>query len=248
VKVHWCAHCGKGSNFGDILGPLLLRRYGVEVEWAPGPEAELISCGSILAKVPDGWTGIVLGSGFIRAGTTRDLSRATVLAVRGEMTRDACSLTASTPLGDPGILVDELIDERPTKSRRALLVPHHVDRRMRWRHLRTPVSSVTGDPRQLLLDIASAEVVYTSSLHGLIAADVFGVPHILEPYEKVRGGLFKFEDYVSAFGDTIRPGVERLTDRAAMQRRQDQIRAAFRSLTPPPVGSRTEAGIANGLD
>jgi hypothetical protein len=119
---------------------------------------------------------------------------------------------------------------------------------MRWRHPRTPRSSVTGDPRKLLLDIASAEVVYTSSLHGLIAADVLGVPHILEPYEKVRGGLFKFEDYVSAFGETITPGVERLTDRAAMQRRQDQLRAAFRSLTPPDAGSRIEPAIANALD
>jgi hypothetical protein len=162
------------------------------------------------------------------------------------MTRDACNLPASTPLGDPGIIVDELIDERPAKTRRALLVPHHVDRRMRWRHLRTPTTSVTGDPQKLLLDIASAEVVYTSSLHGLIAADVFGVPHILEPYEKVRGGLFKFEDYVSAFGETIRPGVERLTDRAAMQRRQDEIRAAFRSLTPPNPASRKEALVTDG--
>ena len=233
MKVYWCAHCGRGRNFGDNLGVWLLRRYGVSVEWAPAPEADLVCVGSVLARVPNGWTGTVLGSGFIRAGESRDLSRARVLAVRGELTRDACNLLPSTPLGDPGILVDEILVERPAKRKRALVVPHHADRRMRWRHLGTPYASVTGDPQKLLGAIASAELVHTSSLHGLIAADVFGVPHVLEPHEKVRGGLFKFADYASAFGETITPGVERLTDRASMARRQDELRAIFRSLTPP---------------
>lgn len=233
MKMYWCAHCGRGRNFGDQLGPLLLRHYGVSVEWSPAPEADLVSCGSVLARVPNGWTGTVLGTGFIREGLSRDLSQARVLAVRGALTRDACNLPASTPLGDPAILVDELLVDPPVKTRRALVVPHNADRRMRWRHFRTPFASIRTEPQKLLRAIASAERVFTSSLHGLIAADVFGVPHVLEPHDKVRGGLFKFNDYASAFGETISYGVERLTDRAAMTRRQDELRAIFRSLTPP---------------
>jgi hypothetical protein len=233
VKVYWCAHCGHGSNFGDWLGPRLLERHGIPVEWAEAPEADLVSVGSVLARVPDGWTGTVLGSGFIRPGVTRDLSKARVLAVRGALTRDACRLPASTPLGDLGILVDEFLADQPLqappKRRRTLLVPHYVDRRMRWRHPLTPVASVTGDPSELLHRIASASVVYTSSLHGLIAADALGVPHVLELADRVRGGLFKFEDYASAFGETIRPGVERLTDRASMAARQAELREILRS-------------------
>jgi hypothetical protein len=240
VKVYWCAHCGHGSNFGDWLGPRLLQRHGIAVEWAEAPEADLVSVGSVLARVPDGWTGTVLGSGFIRPGVTRDLSKARVLAVRGSLTRDACGLPSSTPLGDLGVLVDEFLADRPLqmppKRRRPLLVPHYVDRRMRWRHPLTPVVSVTGDPSELLHRIASASLVYTSSLHGLIAADALGVPHVLELVDRVRGGLFKFEDYASAFGDTIRPGVERLTDRAAMAARQAELRAILRSFAAEQTG------------
>lgn len=231
MKVYWCAKCARGSNFGDNLSPVLLRRYGIPVEWSPAPEADLVCVGSVLARVPDGWTGTVLGSGLIREGVSRDLSQARVLAVRGVLTRDACDLPASTPLGDPGILVDELLDERPAVTRRALVVPHYVDRWIRWRHIGTPSASVTGDMRELLTAIAASRLVYTSSLHGLIAADVLGVPHVLELSGRVRGGLFKFADYVSAFGDTITPGVARLTDRAAMAERQGQLRGLFRALS-----------------
>lgn len=232
IKVFWCKRCGAGRNFGDALGPLLLRRYGMDVEWSPAPEADMVCVGSILAHVPDGWTGTVLGSGFIRAGVSRDLSRARVLAVRGALTRDACGLPESTPLGDPGILVDELIADPPTVRRGRLVVPHYVDRTLRWRHVGMRRANIKGEPQALLRAIASAEVVYTSSLHGLIAADAFGVPHVLEPHERVAGGLFKFDDYASAFGETITPGVKRLTDRGAMTRRQAELRAIFQALAP----------------
>jgi hypothetical protein len=240
VKVYWCATCGHGSNFGDWLGPQLLERYGIPVEWADAAEADLVSVGSVLARVPDGWIGTVLGSGFIRPGISRDLSKARVLAVRGALTRDACGLPGSTPLGDLGILVDELANQPLPVSperRRALLVPHYVDRRMRWRHPLTPRASVTGDLQVLLRAVASTSVVYTSSLHGLIAADVLGVPQILEPAERVRGGLFKFEDYVSAFGETIRPGVERLTDRAAMAARRAELGEILRAFAGEHAGT-----------
>jgi Polysaccharide pyruvyl transferase len=75
--------------------------------------------------------------------------------------------------------------------------------------------------------IAAARLVITSSLHALIAADALGVPHVLELSDKVTGGIYKFNDYGSAFGDRIVPGKERLTDRAVMAQRQEGLRAAL---------------------
>ena len=75
--------------------------------------------------------------------------------------------------------------------------------------------------------MAGASVVYTSSLHALILADALGVPHVLEPHEAVIGGMFKFQDYASAFGEEIRPRQERLTDRAAMAQVQAALRDQF---------------------
>jgi pyruvyltransferase len=86
--------------------------------------------------------------------------------------------------------------------------------------IRTPV-------REFVNRVAGAKLVITSSLHALIAADALGVPHVWEPHDGVIGAGFKFADYASAFDTSMRPGVERLTDRAAMTARQVALRDLF---------------------
>jgi hypothetical protein len=76
----------------------------------------------------------------------------------------------------------------------------------------------------VIVQIAGAALVYTSSLHALIAADALGVPHVLELSTTI-GGLHKFRDYASAFGESIEPEKPRLTDRGAMAERQRELRA-----------------------
>jgi hypothetical protein len=229
LRLNWCATCGGGRNFGDQLGPILLRHYGIPVVWASPATAEIIAVGSILSKVPNGWTGTVLGTGFIRAGMHKDLSRARVLAVRGALTRKACGLPASVPLGDLGLLVSDLprFAMLPTGP---LVIPHYVDHDIAARHPGATVVPVTSDPARILSAIAAARIVYTSSLHALIAADTLGVPHVVEPHPLVLGGMFKFNDYASAFGAKIRPGIERLTPRAALVDRQQELRRLVRTL------------------
>lgn len=239
MRVCWARGSGGGRNFGDQLGPALLRHHGVKVEWAPAPAAEIITVGSILQKVPPRWRGIVLGTGYMSAGQRTDLSWARVLAVRGDMTRRASRL-AAVPLGDPGILVADVYPPRVTKRLGELVVPHYVDQVIGARHRGARVVSITGDPRALVSAIASADVVYTSSLHALIAADALGIPQVLEPHPGVIGGLFKFNDYASAFGERIQPGVSRLTDRAAMVERQAEIRGLYELVARWPASDGFE--------
>lgn len=215
--MNWCRSCGGGRNFGDQLGPLLFRHYGHTVEWAPPDLADIVTVGSILSKVPNGWTGTVVGTGFIRAGMTKDLRRADVRAVRGHLTRTSARL-GRVPVGDLGVLVVDLprADVPPVD---VLFVPHYVDDVM------APDIAITSEPALLLGAIASAGMVVTSSLHALIAADALGVPHILSPHPSVIGGMWKFDDYASAFDDRIKPGVERLTPRPLMEAKQAELRA-----------------------
>ena len=229
MKLNWCASCGGGRNFGDQLGPILLRHYGIPVEWAKPAAAEIITVGSILSKVPGGWRGIVLGTGFIKRGMTKDLSHARVLAVRGVLTRRAANLPATVPLGDLGILVSDLPRD-PAPSSGAIAVPHYVDHDLHARHPEARLVPITSDPAALLGPIASADLVYTSSLHALIAADALGVPAVLEPHPLVHGGLFKFQDYASAFGGRIRPGVAYASPRPEMMERQAELRRLVESL------------------
>lgn len=230
IAVNYCRSCGGGANYGDQLTPALLELAGIPWRWAPPAEAELFAVGSIVSKIPGGFTGTVWGTGTIHAKVRRDLSRARVLGVRGTYTRAACGLPAGTPLGDPGVLAPEVAAayRPPAGASRpeggTVLVPHYVDRTLaeRWPGAEV-VSITTSPPGRFVWAIARASRVITSSLHGLIAADALGIPHVLEPHEAVIGGLWKFRDYASAFRETITPGVERLTSRAAMEDRRGEL-------------------------
>ncbi len=251
MKVYWCATCGQdGRNFGDRLGPALLRHFGIRVEWAPPAEAELVTAGSVLSKFGDRWRGTVLGTGLIQSRMRASLPRARILAVRGALTRDAAGLPLSTPLGDPGILAGELLppgglERIRTPDAYTAIVPHYVDRSMEARHPRARKIDILADPSVVIAEIAGASLVYTSSLHAMIAADALGVPHILELSTTI-GGLHKFRDYASAFDESIEPDKLRLTDRAAMAERQREIRRLFLELaaevgedaTPPQIAQK----------
>lgn len=232
MKAFWCRSCGKGRNFGDQLTPALLAWKGIDYEWAPADQADLIAVGSVISRLPHaGWRGIVWGTGTIQREVRRDLRSARVLAVRGELTRKACSLPAHTQLGDPGILVPLLFPGIRREVRHGLvLAPHYVDDSMRRRHPDARVVDVLAGHRAVVQAIAQAELLITSSLHAMITADALGVPHIVEPHDQVKGGLWKFADYASAFGDTVKAGQARLSDRAHMYERQAQLLAGLATL------------------
>jgi pyruvyltransferase len=231
VKVFWCRTCGKGNNFGDALGPRLLARVGIEAEWAAGADAQLVTVGSVLSRLSDDWRGTIWGTGFIQDSMRRSLLRARAVSVRGVMSRRHARLPIDTPLGDPGVLAADLLEKRPKRKKYAeLIVPHYVDHEMQERHLGAPRADVCGDPQEFLAMLAQAEVVFTSSLHALIAADSLGVPHVWEPSKAVTGGDFKFNDYLSAFGEVIRPNAVRLTARPKMEAKQDEVRAQLEAL------------------
>lgn len=230
-------------NFGDSVAPLLLRSLsGREPVWCAGPEAELVTIGSVMSQIPDRWSGVVLGTGTIRAGLRRDLSRARVLAVRGARTREACALPPRTALGDPGILVPDLFpDVRRSATVPVVVVPHYVDKDLARRYPTAERVDILSDHRTVLAGIARGRLVVTSSLHAMIAADALGVPHMVEPHPRVIGGLWKFEDYASAFGSgvrPVRPGVRRLTDRSAMVERKAEMRSLYHSLRLPNALAR----------
>jgi len=232
LQVNWCRTCGRGQNYGDQLTPALLSHYEVPYEWSPPGVADLLLVGSILSKIPSGWAGMVLGTGLIREGLSRDLSRAQVLAVRGPLTRDACRLPADTLLGDAGILAPRIVpDLQLTEEHPTGVLPHHVDLQMAKRHPRAYLIDVHLPPAEVVRAVARCRHLITSSLHGLITADALGIPCTYEPHPAVIGDGWKFRDYLGAFQQTVEPGVRRqATPRTAMLERQDALEALVAGL------------------
>ena len=217
----WDGH----ANFGDALTPWLLERYGlVPLLTEPG-RAELVGVGSILEHLPHDFGGTIWGSGLLH-GKRLELPNATALALRGHLTKERLGVRDDVALGDPGILVSRHLP-RPRTRWTLGVVPHGFHDRspvVRDIAARYPsevrVFDTRDSPDRVLRGIAQCGAVVSTSLHGLITADAFGVPAGWAQFDPpLWGADFKFRDYESV----VSPGRSRRIDLAIGDRLRDVL-------------------------
>lgn len=216
------------ENFGDNLMDLLLPRiFGVEPHYVDHSRAELIGVGSILDAYHRRKSGLppwkrrpwrqlhVWGSGFLDSdGLLLWPQKVHVCAVRGPLSCKKLKLS-SVPLGDPALLLPRIIHaEQTSPEHEVAIIPHFATYRAfihRFgadipRHWQ--VVNLTDDPTVITQQISRSETVISSSLHGLIVADAYGIPsRRLEGGEGIKGDGFKYRDYeafrCSAFSEPV---------------------------------------------
>jgi pyruvyltransferase len=199
-------------NFGDMLTPLILQKYGVIEIPTKKDEALLFCTGSIIERIPKEFTGYILGSGLIYDHTIV-LPYAKFIALRGVLTRERLGAPKKTVLGDPGLLVDKLLKRRQNKKYVVGFVPHYVDKNdpvLKEISERFPDKianiDIQQDPISVIKEIDKCEYILSSSLHGLITADSLGIPNAwILLSNKVLGKGFKFKDYASALNIKLEP-------------------------------------------
>lgn len=204
----WRSEKNDKTNFGDELGPVVLDALGYRTRRVPLADADIVTAGSVLQtalrKAKDGL--VVWGTGLIKEAELpkRDFS---YCAVRGR--RTAMIIGVDVPLGDPGILASQLW-KRPAVRHRVGVVPHYVDRRgYSWAD---HVIDVTRPVDEVVEDIASCACIATSSLHGLIVAQSYGIPAVRLPHDKVQGGDFKWVDHLTSMDRPVEQIQAELTD------------------------------------
>ena len=194
------------------MSPMICERLaGCPVVYAPKRRCDMVALGSLLDRFKERLFHPhihVWGTGFIEAGSPHR-SRFHYHAVRGKHSAQLIQGPAIETFGDPGLLADLLWPElrKTAKRHRVGLVPHYEDRTdPKVQTLANTLAScrvidVFNDVTDVLRQIASCECVLSSSLHGLIVADAFGVPNAwIKLSERVRGDEFKFRDYYSIYG------------------------------------------------
>lgn len=162
----------------------------------------------------------IWGSGFLFDEGVRSaikVRHCNVCAVRGAKSLAILSRVAvknnGVALGDPGLLYPMLLNKSLAKEWDIGVVPHFSDyeagvrygEELRRKGLRVKVVDVLqDDPIQTVYDIGSCEKVVSSSLHGLIVADAFGIPRMHKVWSTIGQSdddfLFKFEDYGTSIG------------------------------------------------
>jgi pyruvyltransferase len=191
-------------NWGDDLNPWLFERLsGRKPIYCPHTDIpRLLMAGSILDHA--GPKDTCWGSGFIDENTGRRIRLASVAAVRGPLTAKIlgqCGSPTSNVFGDPGLLAAGFVETGGDKTHRWAVVPHYIDFAQGTKlaaQVSASVVPVSLPIEEFVRQIASAERVFSSSLHGLICAESLGIPAVWVKFsENVLGGNFKFHDYIA---------------------------------------------------
>lgn len=158
---------------------------------------------------------VIWGAGVIDPRLSIREEPAQVRAVRGPLSRDyLLSRGVSCPdvYGDPALLIPYFYKPTSAKARkpgRIAIVPHYVDqdspilREVCLRYSEVTVIDIVkyGRWTDFIDKISEFDVVFSSSLHGLIAAEAYGIPNYwISLSDKVVGDGFKFRDYFASIG------------------------------------------------
>lgn len=211
----------KFGNFGDNASPLLVSKLsGVQSRRVVKGERKLLAIGSILHGARDG--DIVWGSGLKseEALDEHPGGNIFVTAVRGPKTlkvleRAGWDTSNIKAMFDPGVLLKHIFADRLAKYDveknkrlgKIRIVPHFKDelvfKRQRPDLLKHFISP-DGDPVKILESMLGAELVISSSLHGIIFAESLGIPSI---WISSPGGEAQFK-YLDYYEGTSRFGIE----------------------------------------
>lgn len=193
-------------NFGDLLGPWLVQRMSDrDIKWVPRHEPHYITIGSILGHVRPSSVAWGVGS-FGSEGEKKVTTGNRYLATRGPLTRARLEMyKQSSPriYGDPALLVPEY---HPAVSRQDSKVGLILRWSERVRKRNFDVDGVrlidleTDSIEDTLDAITSCEMIVSTSLHGLILADAYGIPNAWLIADTGYGKEHKFWDYLLSVG------------------------------------------------
>lgn len=195
------------ENFGDILTPYIVEKLsGVKpIYFKPSTRGSKyikhsIMVGSIIDESYE--NTIVWGSGItsisdrIRGGDFR--------AVRGpETVKRLIELGFASPqvVGDPSILLPLFYNPTINKKYKIGIIPHYVDYdnisvSLKDKDNILVIDLMTNNIEKVIDQILQCEKIISTSLHGIIVANVYGIPTVWLKYSnKILGDDVKFYDY-----------------------------------------------------
>lgn len=204
----------KRPNFGDAVGPWLVERLtGLSPVNGRGNSLTtppLATVGSIASWLEqDGTT--VWGSGLMNrltedeARRLRSLRDISILAVRGADTRkelmDRLGWDVPEVYGDPALLLPRFLPRHgtPASKGKVAIVPHFSHVRYFNQDAGSEIHFVDVEQglERVVQEIAGARACVSTSLHGIIVAQAYGVPWVWLRLDDhlLAGGDFKFNDF-----------------------------------------------------
>lgn len=201
----------ENRNLGDNLNKPILEWLGYKVEYTSTRKqrGKFVGIGSIMSCVRE--NDIVWGTGIIRANQNlKPGIKAKFLAVRGKKTREMLiKAGAKVPevYGDPALLLPLMYNPDVEPIYEVGYIPHYVQKDI-FKKLypdRHTIDIQTLDWKAFVDEIKQCRKIISSSLHGLIIAEAYGIPTEWRDWGGgVIGDGWKFIDYYSATDRDVR--------------------------------------------
>lgn len=180
ILVAWGA---PENNFGDLLGIAIIKALSGKEFFGESFAREMkgpkfIALGSILHRASDG--DIIWGTGH-RGSHALRATRLGVRAVRGPLTRDyllSKNIDCPEVYGDPAILITYFFKPKVKKEYAVGVVQHYNDRTDLTAIKKSGFNAirVTDHPLKIIEEICKCGVILSSSLHGIIVSEAYGIP------------------------------------------------------------------------
>lgn len=226
VKIIWC----NSLNIGDTITPYIALQEGcspVLAEDENDTTFKILGCGSIL-----NWNRQnthIWGAGIATRETFTLKKDVTASLVRGPISEEmlvASGFKGNVAWGDPALLMVDYYWPKHSKTTKLGVIPHYVDIEEATR-IFGPYT-VIGDVKILNVfqpiehfidELLDCDMVISSSLHGIILADTYGVDNAQAVFtDKIGGDGTKYRDYFESVGRDDGPiKIERVTHRGALK-------------------------------
>ena len=210
-------------NAGDVFNETLMEYFNIPYKKTLMTNTNLLCVGSLLQKTvvaenekikPQKSKDCILaGVGFISApeGKEKPLKNYLIKAVRGKLTQKRLEEMTNQNLdncvlADPGLLASYIFPKRKNIKYKVGIIPHMIDKKstalenIRLKNYSYTFIDINQKVEKVLEDINECECILSSSLHGLVFSDSYGIPGrqiILS--DNVIGGVYKFRDYYSCY-------------------------------------------------
>lgn len=223
----------KHQNFGDDLNYYMLSKLtGKQIinynDIYIHKAINFCCIGSILDSLANS-RSIIWGAGFILDWSTMKEKPLKVCAVRGKLSRKRLlSLGVDCPpvYGDPALLLPFVYTPASSERKYVLGIIPHVDdlnnfavTNLALQYMNVKIIKLRGYKcwHDVIDEINQCEYIISSSLHGIIVADAYGIPNTwVEFSDKTLWQRFKYKDYYSSVRDTI-PESVRITSEMSVE-------------------------------
>lgn len=220
-------------NFGDVVGPYLISKItGKPVLNIRNLQySGIMAVGSIMQQL-DRKDMIVWGSGLISKPTDEKMKELKkyspeILSVRGRETAKilleaGINIPDQSVYGDPALILPLFYKPSVSDSKKIGICPHYIHKPHFLENITNKdnlkIIDVQKDMESVVDSISSSTVCVSTSLHGLIIAQAYGIPWVwLEVVDKnLTGNDFKFKDFFSTLDKSqvshVRVGMEDIKD------------------------------------